>query len=90
MISKKCLILQDEIIQLYKTITSGVEEVEVAEPVGVKEEVLLDEKWSGADEEKCDQQADRRRGDRSLHYHAVGAVRRIKADRSDERQDKGD
>jgi len=39
---------------------SGVEEVEVAEPVGVKEEVLLDEKWSGADEEKCDQQADRR------------------------------
>ena len=72
-----------------KIITSGVEEVEVAEPVGVKEEVLLDEKWSGADEEKCDQQADRRRGDRSLHYHAVGAVRRIIGDRSEERQDKG-
>ena len=59
MISKKCLILQDEIIQLYKTITIGIEEVEVAEPVGVKEEALLDEKWSGADEEKCGQQADR-------------------------------
>ena len=73
-----------------KIITSGVEEVEVAEPVGVKEEVLLDEKWSGADEEKCDQQADRRRGDRSLHYQAVGAERRIKGDRSEERQDKGE
>ena len=60
----------------------------MAEPVGVKEEVLLDEKWSGADEEKCDQQADRRRGDRSLHYHAVGAARRISSDRSEERQDK--
>ena len=54
----------------------------MAEPVGVKEEVLLDEKWSGADEEKCDQQADRRRGDRSLHYHAVGAEKRISSDRS--------
>ena len=73
-----------------KIITSGVEEVEVAEPVGVKEEVLLDEKWSGADEEKCDQQAERRRGDRSLHYHAVGAERRNKGDRSEERQDKGE
>ena len=73
-----------------KIITSGVEEVEVAEPVGVKEEVLLDEKWSGADEEKCDQQADRRRGDRSLHYQAVGAARRISRDRSEERQDKGE
>ena len=73
-----------------KIITSGVEEVEVAEPVGVKEEVLLDEKWSGADEEKCDQQADRRRGDRSLHYQAVGAARRSSADRSEERQDKGE
>ena len=62
----------------------------MAEPVGVKEEVLLDEKWSGADEEKCDQQADRRRGDRSLHYQAVGAERRIKGDRSEERQDKGE
>ena len=50
----------------------------MAEPVGVKEDVLLDEKWSGADEEKCDQQAERRRGDRSLHYQAVGAVRRNK------------
>ena len=90
LISKKCLILQDEIIQLYKTITSGVEEVEVAEPVGVKEEVLLDEKWSGADEEKCGQQADRCRGDRSLHYHAVGAPRRNIGDRSEERQDKGE
>jgi len=69
---------------------SGVEEVEVAEPVGVKEEVLLDEKWSGADEEKCDQQADRRRGDRSLHYQAVGAVRRIEGDWSEKRQDKRD
>ena len=75
---------------MFKIITSGVEEVEVAEPVGVKEEVLLDEKWSGADEEKCDQQADRRRGDRSLHYHAVGAVRRNQGDRSEERQDKGE
>ena len=73
-----------------KIITSGVEEVEVAEPVGVKEEVLLDEKWSGADEEKCDQQADRRRGDRSLHYQAVGAERRSQGDRSEERQDKGE
>ena len=73
-----------------KTITIGVEEVEVAEPVGVKEEVLLDEKWSGADEEKCGQQADRRRGDRSLHYQAVGAVRRIPGHRSEERQDKGE
>ena len=73
-----------------KIITSGVEEVEVAEPVGVKEEVLLDEKWSGADEEKCDQQAERRRGDRSLHYQAVGAERRNKGDRSEERQDKGE
>ena len=62
----------------------------MAEPVGVKEEVLLDEKWSGADEEKCDQQADRRRGDRSLHYHAVGAERRNSRDRSEERQDKGE
>ena len=62
----------------------------MAEPVGVKEEVLLDEKWSGADEEKCDQQAERRRGDRSLHYHAVGAGSRIKGDRSEERQDKGE
>ena len=62
----------------------------MAEPVGVKEEVLLDEKWSGADEEKCDQQADRRRGDRSLHYHAVAVVTRIKGDRSEERQDKGE
>merc|ERR1712126_437024 len=69
---------------------SGVEEVEVAEPVGVKEEVLLDEKWSGADEEKCDQQAERRRGDRSLHYQAVGAARRNQGDRSEERQDKGE
>ena len=60
----------------------------MAEPVGVKEEVLLDEKWSGADEEKCDQQAERRRGDRSLHYQAVGAVRRSIGDRSQERQDK--
>ena len=73
-----------------KIITSGVEEVEVAEPVGVKEEVLLDEKWSGADEEKCDQQAERRRGDRSLHYQAVGAARRNQGDRSEERQDKGE
>ena len=73
-----------------KIITSGVEEVEVAEPVGVKEEVLLDEKWSGADEEKCGQQAERRRGDRSLHYQAVGAERRIQGDRSEERQDKGE
>ena len=72
-----------------KIITIGVEEVEVAEPVGVKEEVLLDEKWSGADEEKCGQQADRRRGDRSLHYHAVAAERRKKGDRGEERQDKG-
>ena len=62
----------------------------MAEPVGVKEEVLLDEKWSGADEEKCDQQADRRRGDRSLHYQAVGAARRNQGDRSEERQDKGE
>ena len=62
----------------------------MAEPVGVKEEVLLDEKWSGADEEKCDQQAERRRGDRSLHYHAVGAVRRKQGDRGEERQDKGE
>ena len=62
----------------------------MAEPVGVKEEVLLDEKWSGADEEKCGQQADRRRGDRSLHHHAVGAERRIQGDRSEERQDKGE
>ena len=62
----------------------------MAEPVGVKEEVLLDEKWSGADEEKCDQQADRRRGDRSLHYQAVGAERRLKGDRNEERQDKGE
>ena len=62
----------------------------MAEPVGVKEEVLLDEKWSGADEEKCDQQAERRRGDRSLHYHAVGAARRNIADWSEERQDKGE
>ena len=77
-------LLPDEII------TIRVEEVEVAEPVGVKEEVLLDEKWSGADEEKCDQQADRRRGDRSLHYQAVGAVRRTQGDRSEERQDKGE
>merc|ERR1712126_448751 len=69
---------------------SGVEEVEVAEPVGVKEEVLLDEKWSGADEEKCDQQAERRRGDRSLHNQAVGAGRRTQGDRSEERQDKGE
>merc|ERR1712126_626886 len=69
---------------------SGVEEVEVAEPVGVKEEVLLDEKWSGADEEKCGQQAECRRGDRSLHYQAVGAERRLKGDRSEERQDKGE
>ena len=84
---KSVLLLQDEIIQLYKTITSGVEEVEVAEPVGVKEDVLLDEKWSGADEEKCDQQAERRRGDRSLHYQAVGAERRIQGDRSEERED---
>ena len=75
---------------MFKIVTSGVEEVEVAEPVGVKEEVLLDEKWSGADEEKCDQQADRRRGDRSLHYQAVGAERRIQGDRSEERQDKGE
>ena len=73
-----------------KIITSGFEEVEVAEPVGVKEEVLLDEKWSGADEEKCDQQAERLRGDRSLHYHAVRAERRTKGDRSEERQDKGE
>ena len=73
-----------------KIITSGFEEVEVAEPVGVKEEVLLDEKWSGADEEKCGQQADRRRGDRSLHYHALGAERRTRADWSEERQDKGE
>ena len=73
-----------------KIITSWVEEVEVAEPVGVKEEVLLDEKWSGADEEKCGQQAERRRGDRSLHYQAVGAARRISSDRSEERQDKGE
>ena len=62
----------------------------MAEPVGVKEEVLLDEKWSGADEEKCDQQAERRRGDRSLHYQAVGVERRHKGDRSEERQDKGE
>ena len=62
----------------------------MAEPVGVKEEVLLDEKWSGADEEKCGQQADRCRGDRSLHYHAVGAARRNQGDRSEERQDKGE
>ena len=62
----------------------------MAEPVGVKEEVLLDEKWSGADEEKCDQQAERRRGDRSLHYQAVGAPRRSQGDRSEERQDKGE
>ena len=75
---------------MFKIVTSGVEEVEVAEPVGVKEEVLLDEKWSGADEEKCDQQADRRRGDRSLHYQAVGVVRRNIGDRSEERQDKGE
>ena len=75
---------------MFKIVTSGVEEVEVAEPVGVKEEVLLDEKWSGADEEKCDQQAERRRGDRSLHYQAVGAERRSIADRSEERQDKGE
>ena len=75
---------------MFKIVTSGVEEVEVAEPVGVKEEVLLDEKWSGADEEKCGQQAERRRGDRSLHYHAVGAARRITRDRSEERQDKGE
>ena len=75
---------------MIKIVTSGVEEVEVAEPVGVKEEVLLDEKWSGADEEKCDQQAERRRGDRSLHYQAVGAERRLKGDRSEERQDKGE
>ena len=74
---------------MFKIITIGVEEVEVAEPVGVKEEVLLDEKWSGADEEKCDQQADRRRGDRSLHYQAVAAERRNNRDRSEERQDKG-
>ena len=57
----------------------------MAEPVGVKEEVLLDEKWSGADEEKCGQQADRRRGDRSLHYHAVAAERRKKGDRGERR-----
>ena len=75
---------------MFKIITIGVEEVEVAEPVGVKEEVLLDEKWSGADEEKCGQQAERRRGDRSLHYQAVGAERRIQGDRSEERQDKGE
>ena len=75
---------------MFKIVTSGVEEVEVAEPVGVKEEVLLDEKWSGADEEKCDQQAERRRGDRSLHYHAIGVERRIQGDRSEERQDKGE
>ena len=62
----------------------------MAEPVGVKEEVLLDEKWSGADEEKCGQQADRCRGDRSLHYQAVGVERRNKGDRSEERQDKGE
>ena len=62
----------------------------MAEPVGVKEEVLLDEKWSGADEEKCDQQAERRRGDRSLHYQAVGVERGNKGDRSEERQDKGE
>ena len=62
----------------------------MAEPVGVKEEVLLDEKWSGADEEKCGQQAERRRGDRSLHYQAVGAERRFSSDRSEERQDKGE
>ena len=62
----------------------------MAEPVGVKEEVLLDEKLSGADEEKCDQQAERRRGDRSLHYQAVGAVRRPSSDRGEERQDKGE
>ena len=62
----------------------------MAEPVGVKEEVLLDEKWSGADEEKCDQQAERRRGDRSLHYQAVGVESRIQGDRSEERQDKGE
>ena len=75
---------------MFKIVTSGVEEVEVAEPVGVKEEVLLDEKWSGADEEKCGQQAERRRGDRSLHYQAVGVVRRSQGDRSEERQDKGE
>ena len=62
----------------------------MAEPVGVKEEVLLDEKWSGADDYKCGQQADRRRGDRSLHYQAVGAARRPIGDRSKERQDKGE
>ena len=62
----------------------------MAEPVGVKEEVLLDEKWSGADEEKCGQQAERRRGDRSLHYQAVGAMKRNQGDRSEERQDKGE
>ena len=62
----------------------------MAEPVGVKEEVLLDEKWSGADEEKCGQQAERRRGDRSLHYQAVGAEIRTQGDRSEERQDKGE
>ena len=62
----------------------------MAEPVGVKEEVLLDEKWSGADEEKCGQQAERCRGDGSLHYQAVGAERRIQGDRSEEGQDKGE
>ena len=41
---------------------------------------------SGADEEKCGQQADRRRGDRSLHYHAVAAERRKKGDWGEERQ----
>ena len=50
----------------------------MAEPVDVKEE------------EKCGQQADRRRGDRSLHYQAVGAERRNSRDRSEERQDKGE
>ena len=56
----------------------------------VKEDVLLDEKWSGADEEKCGQQADCCRGDRSLHYQAVGAARRISSNWSEERQDKGE
>ena len=64
-------------------------EVEVAEPLGGDQGVRVDNDGQGADQGEDDEEGGGDQGDRGLHQTAVGGVRRVEGDGSEESENEG-
>ena len=64
--------------------------VEVAEPLGGDQGVRVDDDGQGADEGEDDEEGGGDQGDCALHQTAVGGVRRVEGDGSEESEDEGE